>query len=412
MKKLIIVFIIFLCFILIGCQKEYNVTYDLNGGYYDEDNTKDIFGLPIPKKDDYIFIGWQNEGKYINVIDKDLNLVAKWEAKFDYEYINDEEILTQNEETYYVYLMRDGCSWCEKTKEDILRYQYKQKEDQYSKIERLYVINLQTQGYTSPILRTYENEDGFYLVVEIWNDLYIPSTPTLLEISEENGKRTIKLIANGSTDIKNALSRSLISEIDYSKSLLTYEINYDTDGGELETYQTIFNQYQNVLLPIPKKEGFCFSGWYEGDELINKVESRNYNLKAHWVEMKDVVVLEEKDIYNGEKDIYIYFLKEKDIDDDTNEVIKIYNAIASANNLPLIYYVFLDKCEIIYRGYYESDVITYHIDGVTTIDDLYILKRKTLIKITNGVSSYILDENKELKNYFENETGINFSDSK
>lgn len=412
MKKLIITLVFLFCFIIIGCKKEYNVTYDLNGGYFDEDNTKDILGLPIPKKDDYIFVGWQNNNKYVDVINQDLELVAKWEDVFDYEYIKDEDILIQNEERYYVYLMRDGCTWCEKTKEDILRYQYKQKQDQYNKIERLYVINLQTKEYNSPILRTYENEDGFYLDVNKWNDLYIPSTPTLLEIGVNNESRTIKLIANGSTDIKRALANSLISDGDYTKKLPTYEIEYDLDGGEQDIKKSIFNKFQNVLLPIPKKEGYCFGGWYDGDNLISKVELRNYNLKARWVEIKDVVVLDEKDIFNQKEDIYIYFLKEKDIDLDTNEAIKIYNAIASVNNLPLIHYVYLDDCDVIYRGYSENGEFTYHVDGVTTVDELYINKRKTLIKITDGVASYILVENKELKNYFENEVSVNFSDLK
>lgn len=412
MKKLIITLVFLFSFIIIGCKKEYNVTYDLNGGYFDEDNTKDILGLPIPKKDDYIFVGWQNNDKYVDVINQDLELVAKWEDVFDYEYIKDEDILIQNEERYYVYLMRDGCTWCDKTKEDILRYQYKQKQDQYNKIERLYVINLQTKEYNSPILRTYENEDGFYLDVSKWNDLYIPSTPTLLEIGVNNESRTIKLIANGSTDIKRALANSLISDSDYTKQLPTYEIEYDLDGGELDITKTVFNRYQNVLLPIPKKEGYCFGGWYDGDNLISKVELRNYNLKARWVEIKDVVVLDEKDIFNQKEDIYIYFLKEKDIDLDTNEAIKIYNAIASVNNLPLIHYVYLDDCDVIYRGYSENGEFTYHVDGVSTVDELYINKRKTLIKITDGVASYILVENKELKNYFENEVSVNFSDLK
>ena len=80
--------------------------------------------------------------------------------------------------------------------------------------------------------------------------------------------------------------------------------------------------------------------------------------------------------------------------------------------MPEIYYVYLDNCEIIYRGYNEGDTYTYHINGVSSVDDLYIIKRKTLIKIENGVAKYILNENKELKNYFEKEVGINFSDLK
>ena len=411
MKRLLIFIMFLFCFTLFGCEKKYDVTYDLNGGTYDEENTKDIFGLPIPKKDGYTFVGWQDNNQFIDVINKDLNLTAKWVDIFDYEYIKDEEILTQDEVTYYVYLMRDGCSWCEKTKDDILRYQYKQKLDQYNKIERLYVINLQTEKYNSPILRTYENEDGFYLDTNEWSELYIPSTPTLLEISEKNDERTIRLIANGSTDIKKSLANSLISDVDYRKTLTKYEINFDLDG-ELSITTKTFNRYQNVLLPIPKKEGFCFGGWYEDNELISKIELRNYNLKAHWVEIKDVLVIDEKDIFNQEKDIYIYFLKEKDIDNDTNEVIKIYNAIANENNLPLIYYVYLDNCEVIYRGYNEDDTFTHHIDGVSEIDDLYILKRKTFVKITDGIAKYILVENKELKNYLEKEISVDFSDLK
>ena len=360
-------------------------------------------------------MGWLDGDTLVSSLNKrKYDLKAMWTSAFDYELIKDDEILTQNEEIYYVYFMRDGCSWCEKTKDDVIRYQNKMKLSQYEKNEKLYVVNLQTSSYSSPILRTNdETDNGFYLDnIKKWNDIYIPSTPALLEMREENGERHVKLIASGSTTIREALFKSLDKDVDYSKKLDLYKISYDLDGGTLDYTEVEFNKYSNVLLPIPKKEGYCFGGWFENSEVVNKIELRNYNLQAKWVELEDIKIISENDIFSQKKDSYIYFVRENDIKEDTNEVIKIYNAIASAGKNLVLYLVYLEDCEVVYRGYTVDGEFTYKIDGVTDINDLYINNRTILIKIEKGIAKYILSGNKALKEFLEEEAGVAFSSLK
>ena len=413
MKKLLF-FVIIITIFSFGCGKP-KVTYDLDGGFFPEEETLDINGLPIPEKEGFLFLGWLDGDTLVSSLNKrKYDLKAMWTSAFDYELIKDDEILTQNEEIYYVYFMRDGCSWCEKTKDDVIRYQNKMKLSQYEKNEKLYVVNLQTSSYSSPILRTNdETDNGFYLDnIEKWSDIYIPSTPALLEMREENGERNVKLIASGSTTIREALFKSLDKDGDYSKKLDLYKITYDLDGGTLDYTEVEFNKYSNVLLPIPKKEGYCFGGWFENAEVVNKIELRNYNLQAKWVELEDIKVICENDIFSQKKDSYIYFVRENDIKEDTNEVIKIYNAIASAGKNLVLYLVYLEDCEVVYRGYTVDGEFTYKIDGVTDINDLYINNRTILIKIENGIAKYILSGNKALKEFLEEEAGVAFSSLK
>ena len=412
MKKLLF-FVIFITIFIIGCSPKVN--YDLDGGFFPEEETLDINGLPIPEKEGYTFLGWLDGETLVSSLNKrKYDLKAMWVSEFDYELIEDKEILNQNEEIYYVYFMRDGCTWCEKTKDDVIRYQKKMELLQYAKNEKLYVVNLQTSSYSSPILRTNdETENGFYLDnLSSWKDIYIPSTPALLEIREENNSRVVKLIASGSTTIKEALFKSLDKEEDYSKTLNLYTIRYDLDGGTLDYTEVEFNKYTNVLLPIPKKDGYCFGGWFENDEVVNKIDLRNYNLKAKWVELEDIKVISEVDIFKQEEDCYIYFVREMDIKEDTSEIIKIYNAIASAGRNQVLYLVYLEDCEIIYRGYTVDGEFQYKIDGVTDINDLYINNRTILIKIEKGIAKYILSGNKALKEYLEEEAGVAFSSLK
>lgn len=125
MKKLLLVCLFFSLF-LVSCEKKnkLHVEFDLDGGVFlDEvEYTKD--SLPIPEKEGFFFVGWLYEDKIIDTLEnQEYNLKALWIANVEYEFISDSELFCQNETDYFVYLMRDGCSWCEKIKDDVLSIQ-------------------------------------------------------------------------------------------------------------------------------------------------------------------------------------------------------------------------------------------------------------------------------------------------
>ena len=272
-----LLFILCVCAVLLSCKKNINITYELNGGVMTDETIKIGSGetLAKPEKEGCLFVGWLDDDKIVESLDKkEYTLKAMWVENPEYDYIDDEDIFMQDELVYYVYLMRNGCSWCEKIKEDVLRYQYKTKLN--DKLEKIYVVNLQNEKKSSLILRTYNNEvdDGFMVKgVHKWDDLYIPSTPTLLEIRESNDSRDVRLVANGATLIKEALLNTLYRNEDMSQTTDIYTITYDLDGGTCNNLISKFNKWQKITLPMPQKEGFYFGGWVENDTYVKLIDN-------------------------------------------------------------------------------------------------------------------------------------------
>lgn len=409
-----LLFILCVCAVLLSCKKNINITYELNGGVMTDETIKIGSGetLAKPEKEGCLFVGWLDDDKIVESLDKkEYTLKAMWVENPEYDYIDDEDIFMQDELVYYVYLMRNGCSWCEKIKEDVLRYQYKTKLN--DKLEKIYVVNLQNEKKSSLILRTYNNEvdDGFMVKgVHKWDDLYIPSTPTLLEIRESNDSRDVRLVANGATLIKEALLNTLYRNEDMSQTTDIYTITYDLDGGTCNNLISKFNKWQKITLPMPQKEGFYFGGWVENDTYVKLIDNKNHSIKATWVEDASLESLDEKDIFSLDGTYYIYFLKVSDDNSEALNDLKQYNALSSYYETGRVYYVDLEKCEVIYRAYVGEDGTTYKADGASSIDELYISKKKSMIMIDNHKASFVADSYKEIKEYLEDLLNVSLSD--
>ncbi len=85
-----------------------------------------------------------------------------------------------------------------------------------------------------------------------------------------------------------------------------YTVNYDVNGGNLITESEELSYNKAYSLPIPKKPGYRFLGWYYGDELIpstgNWPFKENVSLVAKW-EMMEYQIIYELDggTIEGEK---------------------------------------------------------------------------------------------------------------
>ena len=62
----------------------------------------------------------------------------------------------------------------------------------------------------------------------------------------------------------------------------TYNITFDLNGGVSDELFTSFNASEDVVLPIPTKVGYNFIGWFDGNNLVTKLENRDYYLVARW----------------------------------------------------------------------------------------------------------------------------------
>ena len=101
-------------------------------------------------------------------------------------------------------------------------------------------------------------------------------------------------LGNDSLDVEIALVTVL-------KAKTRYTINYNLNGGIASNLVTSFEEGDVVNLPIPRKEGCTFIGWYEGTELVETIANRNYNLVAKWVRDKGSlsITLDEDVLYVG-----------------------------------------------------------------------------------------------------------------
>ena len=95
---------------------------------------------------------------------------------------------------------------------------------------------------------------------------------------------------------------------EYGDKLATYTIvlDYDYDGKK-ETLT--FASEEEVQLPVPTRDGYEFLGWFSGDDKVEVIENKNYNLKASWLEIKvtmEIFTSDNKTEYYLDDEFYVY----------------------------------------------------------------------------------------------------------
>lgn len=104
-------------------------------------------------------------------------------------------------------------------------------------------------------------------------------------------KMTIKALKEGTFSlIVSARSGEYFSkEITIMKRdfpAVIYNITWDLNGGNWDNEKGVseFIEGEYVNMPVPKKEGYIFTGWYQDDVLITDIIDQNYELVAKWEE--------------------------------------------------------------------------------------------------------------------------------
>ena len=157
----------------------------------------------------------------------------------------------------------------------------------------------------------------FYFPIEIDSDLDFPdkieldgkeialswhtsddsiSSNGVIERRDKDVQVTISVTATIDNESKTF---DLITVTVLKKEPKRYTITYDLNGGTCSGLVNSFKENEIVNLPIPKKDGFVFTGWYQDDEKIETIGNNNYHLQAHFVEGKSslVITLDEDIIY-------------------------------------------------------------------------------------------------------------------
>ena len=207
----------------------YKINYNLDGGECDElvntfkDNEEIV--LPSPTKEGYTFIGWYEEtslgfDKVDKLSNRDYYLIAKWE-----------KVINKYNITFNFGLDYDS-------------------NDIYTEI-----------------IQVNENECAF--------------APDEIEIKYYNlaGWYTEKEFIN-EYDFNNEITQDIILFAKYERN--QFVITFDADDGIMDSYFLEFDLNEEIVLPVPRKDGFEFLGWFDNDNKIEKVTNKDYNLKAKW----------------------------------------------------------------------------------------------------------------------------------
>ena len=207
----------------------YKINYNLDGGECDElvntfkDNEEIV--LPSPTKEGYTFIGWYEEtslgfDKVDKLSNRDYYLIAKWE-----------KVINKYNITFNFGLDYDS-------------------NDIYTEI-----------------IQVNENECVF--------------APDEIEIKYYDlaGWYTEKEFIN-EYDFNNEITQDIILFAKYERN--QFIITFDADDGIMDSYFLEFDLNEEIVLPVPRKDGFEFLGWFDNDNKIEKVTNKDYNLKAKW----------------------------------------------------------------------------------------------------------------------------------
>ena len=207
----------------------YKINYNLDGGECDElvntfkDNEEIV--LPSPTKEGYTFIGWYEEtslgfDKVDKLSNRDYYLIAKWEKVIN----------------------KYNITFC-------------------------FGLDYDSNDIYTEIIQVNENECAF--------------APDEIEIKYYNlaGWYTEKEFIN-EYDFNNEITQDIILFAKYERN--QFVITFDADDGIMDSYFLEFDLNEEIVLPVPRKDGFEFLGWFDNDNKIEKITNKDYNLKAKW----------------------------------------------------------------------------------------------------------------------------------
>ena len=272
---------------------EYRISYDLQGGVNSISNPtkytiedKNIV-LSAPSRAHYVFGGWTEGGKATNTIDVsrlcDISLVATWTAeKYGINYnlnggsCEDTLVTEYTVESANIALPNltkkgyafDG--WYDNVAFDGER-----------------VNNIPRGSYGNISLYAKFSVVEYAISYDLQGGVNSVSNPTKYTIEDQN----IVLSApsrecyafdgwfeNGSKVESVEVARCENVKLTAKWTAIEYTITYDLDGGvcqaKLPAKYSI--ESEDVILPIPSKDGCKFDGWYIGDKRIEKIEKGSH----------------------------------------------------------------------------------------------------------------------------------------
>lgn len=281
---------------------EYRISYDLQGGVNNISNpTKYTIEnhnivLSAPSRAHYVFGGWTEGGKATNTIDVsrlcDISLVATWTAeKYDITYNLNGGSCEDTLATEYTVESAD-IALPSLTKKG---YAFDGWFDNVA-FDGESVNNIPRGSYGNISLYAKFSVVEYAISYDLQGGVNSISNPTKYTIEDQN----IVLSApsreyyafdgwfeNGSKVESVEVARCENVKLTAKWTAIEYTITYDLDGGvcqaKLPAKYSI--ESEDVILPIPSKDGCKFDGWYIGGKRIEKIEKGSHGdvtIVAKW----------------------------------------------------------------------------------------------------------------------------------
>ena len=272
---------------------EYRISHDLQGGVNSISNpTKYTIEdqnivLSAPSRAHYVFGGWTEGGKATNTIDVsrlcDISLVATWTAeKYGINYNLNGGICEDTLVTEYT-VESANIALPNLTKKG---YAFDGWYDNVA-FDGERVNNIPRGSYGNISLYAKFSVVEYAISYDLQGGVNSVSNPTKYTIENQN----IVLSApsrecyafdgwfeNGSKVESVEVARCENVKLTAKWTAIEYTITYDLDGGvcqaKLPAKYSI--ESEDVILPIPSKDGCKFDGWYIGDKRIEKIEKGSH----------------------------------------------------------------------------------------------------------------------------------------
>ncbi|MBQ8293162.1 MAG: InlB B-repeat-containing protein [Bacilli bacterium] len=310
-KIIKIMFVLFVGFLLIGCEEaKFTLEFNLDGGLVEgltdskisiaqKAENKEV-NIPIPVKNGYNFLGWYLKGELfeekIITLDRDITLEAKWEII-----------------TYQIgYLLNGG-----KIDNKIESYTCEDEFELPIPVKTGYKF----MGWNGELTKIEKGSTGDLMLKAVWEieefDIVYELDGGTLEkpINKFTYNDEVELAEPSKTgyifkgwydnpdfsgDIVRKINKGTLTDITlYAKWLSeeeSFEIDYEPNGGTLSE-DASFNYEIGVeyFLPIPEKDDCLFIGWYETSDLSGKKvekitvsDTGNKKYYASWVELETI----------------------------------------------------------------------------------------------------------------------------
>ncbi len=144
-----------------------------------------------------------------------LSLSVSCKKELEINDINDYDIFNCEEETYYIYIYKDGCSICESTLPSIIKYYNKNNDVKF------YKLNIHKEDEEASIIareftlgETGNQPTGVYVNgCTDYEQLFIKGTPMLIKIETIDEKKQSIFIAYGKSEINSFLNGEASEEI-------------------------------------------------------------------------------------------------------------------------------------------------------------------------------------------------------